>query len=107
MGGNTLGPANRQAEATFDYVKGFINQHEEVFKLGKNWGIIERPNKLTYKIGSEEFTGKPATLNALATRPDLQKIVLAGLIEREKTAGSTIIPADPFDTPDYTESEVE
>jgi hypothetical protein len=87
LSGNTLGPANRQAEATFDYTKGFINQHEEVFVLGKNWGVIERVNAQTYKIGSEEFRGKPAILTALAERKDLQQIVLAGLLEREKTVG--------------------
>ena len=104
LGGNTLGPANRQAEATFDYTKGFINQHEEVFKLGRNWGVIERPNAKVYKIGSEEFNGKPATLNALITRPDLQKLVLAGLLEREKTTGTIAIPdhiaEQQFDAPE-------
>jgi hypothetical protein len=104
LGGNTLGPANRQAEATFDYTKGFINQHEEVFKLGRNWGVIERPNDKVYKIGSEEFNGKPATLNALITRPDLQKLVLAGLLEREKTTGTIAIPdhiaEQQFDAPE-------
>jgi len=89
--GNTLGPANRMAEATFDYNKGFINQHEEVFVLGVNWGIIKRPNKLTYTVGSETFTGKPAALKALAERPDLQKLVLAGLLEREKSGGADAV----------------
>ena len=87
MQGNTLGPANRQSEATFDYTKGFINQHEEIFRLGKNWGCIERVNAQTYKIGSEEFRGKPAILQALATRKDLQQVVLAAILEREKTVG--------------------
>jgi RecA/RadA recombinase len=107
LSGNTLGPANRVAETTFDYNKGFINQHEEVFNLGKNWGVIERPNAKTYKIGSETFNGKPATLAALASRPDLQKIVLAGLLEREKTTGTIVIPdhvaEKQFDEPEVDE----
>jgi hypothetical protein len=94
LSGNTLGPANRQAEATFDYTKGFINQHEEVFVLGKNWGVIERVNAQTYKIGSEEFRGKPAILTALAERKDLQQIVLAGLLEREKTVGTVPVQVE-------------
>lgn len=91
MTGNTVGPANRVAEATFDYNKGFINQHEEIFKLGRNWGVIERVNAQTYKIGSEEFRGKPAILAGIAARKDLQQVVLAGLIEREKDVGSLTI----------------
>jgi RecA/RadA recombinase len=93
MQGNTLGPANRQAETTFDYSKGFVNQHEEIFRMGNGWGVIERVNKLTYKIGSETFSGKPAILAALAARKDLQQIVLKGLLEREKTVGSLEISA--------------
>jgi hypothetical protein len=91
MQGNTLGPSNRVAEATFDYNNGFINQHEEVFRLGVSWGCIERVNKMTYKIGQEEFAGKPATLEALANRKDLQQLVVKTLIGMEKTIGSTVI----------------
>ena len=91
LSGNTLGPANRVSETTFDYTKGFINQHEEVFRIGKNWGCIERVNAQTYKIGSEEFRGKPAILQALASRKDLQQVVLAAILEREKTVGGLVI----------------
>ena len=91
MQDSTMGPKNRVAEFTLDYEKGIVNQHEEIFKLGKSWNVIERVNAQVYKIGSEEFRGKPAILNALATRPDLQKVVLAGLLEREKTVGSVVI----------------
>jgi RecA/RadA recombinase len=101
MQGNTLGPANRVSETTFDYNKGFVNQHEEIFRLGKNWGCIERVNAMTYKIGSEEFRGKPAILEGLATRRDLQQIVLSALLEREKTMGATVIP------PEVAEKEFE
>ena len=107
MMGNTIGPANRVAETTFDYTKGFINQHEEIFKLGRNWSIIERVNAQTYKINNEEFRGKPAILNALANRKDLQQIVLAGLLEREKTVGNVVISAEQaekeFEAPEETE----
>ena len=94
MQGNTLGPANRVAEATFDYQKGFVNQHEELFRLGKNWGVIGRISSVIYKIGNEEFRGKPATLQAIASRKDLQQIIMAGLLEREKTVGVINIPAE-------------
>jgi hypothetical protein len=104
LAGNTLGPANRVSETTFDYTKGFINQHEEIFRLGKNWGCIERVNAQTYKIASEEFRGKPAILTALAERKDLQQIILSALLEREKTVGSVIISEEQaekeFETPE-------
>jgi RecA/RadA recombinase len=91
MQGNTIGPANRVAEATFDYNKGFINQHEEIFRLGKNWGVFQRISAQIWKIGSEEFRGKPAVLEALKTRTDLQQFVLKSLQEREKTVGNVIV----------------
>jgi RecA/RadA recombinase len=91
MQGNTLGPANRVAEATFDYNRGFINQHEEIFRLGKAWNIFERVNAQTWKCGSEEFRGKPAFLEALRTRPDLQQLVIKTLQEREKTIGTIVV----------------
>jgi RecA/RadA recombinase len=85
--GNAIGPANRVAEATFDYSKGFVNQHEEIFRIGKGWGIIEREGARQWKIKGEVFDGKPKVLEALKTRPDLQQFVLKGLLEREKTTG--------------------
>ena len=88
MQGNTLGPANRTAEVTFDYTKGFVNQHEEIFRIGKNWGVIEQETARKWKIKGESFDGKPAVLNALATRKDLQQFVLSGILEREKTVGN-------------------
>jgi RecA/RadA recombinase len=85
MEANTLGPVNRVAQFTLDYQKGIINQHEELFELGKNRKCgIERPNAQTYKIGTESFRGKPAALDALATREDLQRLVLSALLADEK-----------------------
>jgi len=93
MQANTMGVDNRVAEFTLGYKTGIINTHEEVFKLGLKWGIIKRPNQLTYIIGSDTFKGLPVCLEAIRTRVDLQKMILAGLIEREKTAGTVEILA--------------
>jgi RecA/RadA recombinase len=102
--GNSLGPANRVAEATFDYSKGFINVNEEILRIGFNWGVIERLNKQSWRIGTEEFRGTPAILQALAERPDLQKTVMGSLLEREKTIGTTVISdheaEKEFDSPE-------
>lgn len=94
MQANTMGVDNRVAEFTFDYKRGIVNTHEEVFKLGLKWGIIKRPNLQTYAVGSDSFRGLATCLEALKTRPDLQKMILAQLIEREKVAGVTVISAE-------------
>lgn len=85
MEGNTIGPVNRVAQFTLNYQNGIINQHEELFELGRNRNAgIERVNAQTYKIGTEMFRGKPAALEALATREDLQRIILSALLADEK-----------------------
>lgn len=94
MCGNTIGPANRVAEATFNYSTGFVNQHEELFRLGQNWGVFERVNAQTWRIGSEEFRGRPAFLEALKARQDLQQFVVQALKEREKTTGAINISTE-------------
>jgi RecA/RadA recombinase len=76
MEDSTMGAKNRQAEFTLDYKRGIVNQHEEVFRLGLNWGIIGRPSKGQYVIGEHKFSGKPGILAALADSIELQKIVL-------------------------------
>jgi hypothetical protein len=87
MQANSFGEANRVCEFTFDYRKGIVNQHEEAFRLGLNWGIITKVNNTTYQIGDKKFVGKPATLKALAESPALQQQIVAGLISME--AGGT------------------
>ena len=81
---SSVGPANRQGAFTVDYKNGIINQHEEVFNLGVKWGIIGHPTMTTYTINEEKFVGKPACLAALEKKPDLQRLILARLLEAEK-----------------------
>lgn len=73
---SSVGYTGRTAEFTLDYNKGIINQYEEVFTLGVNYGIIERPNNVTYKYGENSYRGVVAMLTALKDNPDLQKEVL-------------------------------
>jgi RecA/RadA recombinase len=84
MQGNTMGPENRMGTFTLDKTRGIINQHEELFELGTGWGVIAKPTTMSYKIGSEAFVGRPACLQALASRKDLQDYVIQGMIQREK-----------------------
>ena len=102
MESSTMGVQNRVAEFTLDYQKGIINTHEEVFRLGVRWGIISRPTAMTYQIGEQKFTGKPACLKVLAESKELQQKVMANLIELEKIEG-----AIPEQTPEEAERELE
>jgi len=79
MQDSSLGSKNRMAEFTLDYKRGIVNQHEEVFRLGLNWGVIKRPSKGVYVIGEQKFAGKPATLEALASSVELQQFILTEL----------------------------
>lgn len=65
---NSVGQAGRAAKITLDYKKGLINQHEEIFELGVNTGVIERPNNVTYVYEGENYKGKKAM--ALAIKED-------------------------------------
>lgn len=73
---NSVGQAGRTAKITLDYKKGFINQHEEIFELGSNTGIIERPNNVTYIYEGVSYKGKKAMAQAIKDDPELaQRIV--------------------------------
>jgi RecA/RadA recombinase len=61
---NSIGPAGRAGVFTMDYEKGIINQHEELFWLGYNTGVIKLTGK-TYTIGTQNFVGKKEAALAL------------------------------------------
>src|SRR5712664_118610 len=78
------GPAaGRVGEFTFDFRKGFINQHEEVYDLAVNRGIIQRPNNLAHVFEDKKWNGKPAMLSALKETPELQRAILKKLREQD------------------------
>lgn len=73
---NSIGQAGRAAKITLDYKKGFINQHEEIFELGVNTGVINRPNNQTYEYGGQSYRGKMAMATAIKEDPVMaQEIV--------------------------------
>ena len=73
------GVKGRCGEFTFDYKRGIINQHEEVFILGRNRNIIQRPNNTTYAFGDRKWVGAPAMIAALKDDTELYKAVLFNL----------------------------
>lgn len=83
MKDSSMGPKNRTGEFTLDYDLGIISTHEEVFLLGVNRNIIERPNNLSYGFGDKKWAGKPAMLQALAEDPDLRNAIITELRRRD------------------------
>ena len=83
MKDSSMGPKGRVGEFTLDYDRGIVNTHEEVFLLGSNRGVIDRPNNLTYSFGDRKWAGKPAMLQALKEDRDLYEAVLKELRRRD------------------------
>jgi RecA/RadA recombinase len=73
---NSVGPAGRSAKITLDYKKGFINQNEEIFELGVNTGVINRPNNVTYEYNGQSYKGKAAMAAAIANDPALAEEIV-------------------------------
>lgn len=83
MKGNSFGIMGRTGMFTFDYAKGVINQHEEVFLLATRRGIISRPNNTSYIFKDQKWVGKEAAILALKGSTELQAEVLRELQERD------------------------
>lgn len=73
---NSLGTAGRSAKITVDYKKGFINQHEEIFELGVNTGVISKPNNVTYEFQGQTFRGKVEMANAIKEDPVMASMIV-------------------------------
>jgi hypothetical protein len=85
MQNNSVGPKNRMGVFTVDYHCGIVNQHEEVFELGKNWGVIKKVNNTVWDICGQQVTGgTPGALRALSTNEQLQLKVMEQLRSMEK-----------------------
>jgi RecA/RadA recombinase len=74
---STRGVAGRSGQITFDYDRGIINTHEEIFELSKNLNLVERPNNRTYIYGGETYSSKEEFLMAIKDREDVRN----GLLE--------------------------
>lgn len=81
--GNSIGPDGRTGEFTLDYKKGIVNQYEEIFVLGKNLGIIEKPNNVTYKYKDYTWRGMPACLEDIKSNIDLQNQILTDIYAKD------------------------
>jgi RecA/RadA recombinase len=83
MKDSSLGPKNRAGVFTLDYNKGIINTHEEVFLLGVNRNVIEKPNNMSFVFGDKKWVGKQAMLEAIQTNPELYEAILREVRTRD------------------------
>lgn len=77
MEANSIGPQGRSGVFTMDYEKGIINQHEEIFFLGKSTGIITTPNNRTYNYGGQSYNGKKEMAFAIRDDAKLANAIMA------------------------------
>jgi hypothetical protein len=84
---SSFGNDGRTAEFTLDYNQGIINQYEEVFQLALNYGLIERPNNVTYKIGESTYRGVGACLMAIKDDVGLQERLLKEVYAKDLKGG--------------------
>jgi len=76
---SSIGQAGRAGVFTLSYKNGIINQHEEVFWLGKNTGVIQVEGTKTYIFGKERFNGKKECALAIKEDSELAKAILFGV----------------------------
>lgn len=72
---NSIGPQGRAGVFTMDYKKGIINQHEEIFFLGKDTNVIKVTGQ-TYSFGGESARGQAAFALLIKNDPELGKAIL-------------------------------
>lgn len=96
MKDSSLGPKGRTGLFTLSYADGspkIINTHEEVFTLGVNRGIIEKPNNVSYAFGDKKWHGKPAILEAIRLDKSLYHDILLEL--RKRDIEGKLVDQDP------------
>jgi hypothetical protein len=91
MTDSSMGPKERSGEFTMDYDRGIVSTHEEVFRVGVGYNIIEKPNLQTYNWAGKSYRGKEAMLEALKNDPKMQEDVLTEL--RKRDMGGTLFKA--------------
>ena len=83
---SSIGPQGRTAEFTLDYNKGIINTHEEVFTLGVNLGIIEKPNNVSYVYNGKKWAGLANMLNELRDNKEMAEEIVKEIMKRDLMA---------------------
>lgn len=81
---SSMGVDGRSGEMTWDFEKGIVNTHEEVFQLGVNLGIIQRPNNVMYAYNGQEWRGKETCLNAIKDNFELYNTIWSEIRNLDK-----------------------
>lgn len=82
MEANSIGPQGRSGVFTMDYKDGIINQHEEIFFLGKNSGVIAtESNNRVFVYGGKKYVGKKEMSLAIKEDPKLAQEILSEVIQ--------------------------
>lgn len=77
MEANSIGPQGRAGIFTMDYEKGIVNQHEEIFFLGKATGVITTTNNRNFEYSGNKYVGKKEMAFAIRDDKDLADSILA------------------------------
>lgn len=110
MRGNSYGPKNRSVEVTFDYNKGFINRHEEVFQLATERGLVDRPTNVKYVVDGypagkqTTWSGKDNFLKSLQDDEGLQGFLVEKLRQQDIDLMNNG-PASAYFRPEETREE--
>lgn len=73
---SSLGTAGRAGIITIDYDKGIVNQHEELFLMGYNTGVIKREGTSKYVYKDFMVVGKANFANAIKENSELAESIL-------------------------------
>lgn len=79
MEASSIGQSGRAGVFTLSYDQGIINQHEEIFWLGKNTGVIQMEGTKTYKFGDQKWNGKKECALAIRDSAELGAAILAAV----------------------------
>lgn len=78
--GSSFGPVGREAAFTYDYERGIINQHEEVFLLAKQNDVLVASGS-SYKFRDKGWKGKEQVLIEMEKDPALCRAMLDDLMQ--------------------------
>lgn len=80
---SSLGTAGRAGIITIDYSKGIVNQHEELFTLGYNTGVIKREGTSRYTFGDFTVIGKANFAAAIKENEALGTAILKEVMAKD------------------------
>lgn len=80
---SSIGTPGRTGLITLDYKHGIVNQHEEVFLLAYNMGIITREGTSTYCFGDIKARGKGEFARMIKSSPELYYAILDAIKIRD------------------------